>query len=318
MAWLKPETDEVRVALRDYVPHLADAPIEFLSEGWEFWAFTAGDHVLRFPMRDRGSVWKLGDRSSRESLQIERALGPELAEALFCDVAIIDVFGESGPNQAPFAGHRLLSGEVVMSPGAPKPSPTFGRDFGRLLRELRAFPAQRALDLGVPLFDGQRLRDDRIRHYEDVIRRAFPLLSCEARTHVERVYETYLNDAASFDFEPVFVHTDLAVNTLIDPDGGLCGLIDLGDAAVSSPALDLWLPLFGFAQLGIADQIPACLAEAGIEDHALQRMTPELTFLDVRYPLLGILHGLSVDDAELTEEGIRELNALVPFGIECA
>ena len=49
MAWLKPETEEIRRALRRYAPYLAEEPVEFLSEGWEFWAFTAGDYVLRFP-----------------------------------------------------------------------------------------------------------------------------------------------------------------------------------------------------------------------------------------------------------------------------
>ena len=83
MAWHKPETAEIREALRQYAPQLADEPIEFLSEGWEFWAFTAGDHVLRLPMRDRGSAWKLGDRSSRESLAVERALAPTRGLMLF-------------------------------------------------------------------------------------------------------------------------------------------------------------------------------------------------------------------------------------------
>jgi aminoglycoside phosphotransferase (APT) family kinase protein len=316
MAWHKPETHEIREALRRYAPQLAGAPIASLSEGWEFWAFTAGDHVLRFPMRDRGSVWKLGDRSSRESLGIERSLTRELAETLPCDIAIIDVFGDSGPNDAPFAGHRFLPGEVVMS-ASTAPSPAFGSDFGRLLRAIRSFPAERAVALGVPLYDGPRLREERLRHYEDVIRRAFPLISCEARTHVERVYEAYLNDAVSFDFDPVFAHTDLAVNTLIGSDGRLTGLIDLGDAAVSSPALDLWLPVYGFEQLGITAQKASCLEEAGIDDEALQRMTPELAFLDLRFHLLGILHGLNLQDAGFVEQSIIELNDVVPFGIEC-
>jgi aminoglycoside phosphotransferase (APT) family kinase protein len=317
MAWHRPETEEVREALRRYAPALADEPIAFLSEGWEFWAFTAGDHVLRFPMRDRGSVWKLGDRSSRESLDIERALNPELNSVLPCEVPVIDVFGVSGPNDAPFAGHRYLPGEVVMSASRP-PSPNFGREVGALLRALRALPAERAVSLGVPLYDGPRLRGERMPHYEDVIRRVFPLLSCETRTHVERAYETYLNDPACFEFEPVLAHTDLAVNVLISPeDGGVGGLIDFGDAAVSSPALDLWLPVYGFDQLGIADQKAACLAEAGIGDRDLKRLMPELAFLDVRYPILGILHGLNIEDADFVEESIRELNSLVPFGIVC-
>jgi aminoglycoside phosphotransferase (APT) family kinase protein len=267
-------------------------------------------------MRDRGSVWKLGDRSSQESLGIEQRLGPELTGAVPCQLAIIDVSGDDGPNGVPFAGHRFIAGELLMSK-AVAPALTFGGEVGALLRGLRAFSRQRALDLGVPLVDGPTLRDDRMRHYEDVIRRAFPLISCEARTHVERIYEAYLNNTASFDFEPILVHTDLDSNILIDREGHLCGLIDLGDAAVSSPVLDLWLPVYGFEQLGIPDQRDACLAAAGIDNATLERAKAELAFLDLRFHLLGILHGLNLQDAGFVEQSIIELNDVVPFGIEC-
>jgi aminoglycoside phosphotransferase (APT) family kinase protein len=317
MAWQKPTTEEIRAALREYAPSLADETSAFLGEGWEFWAFTAGDHVLRFPMRGRGSVWKLAGRSSRESLEIERALTPALARSLPFPTGVIDVFGETGPNGAPFAGHRFVPGEVVMS-GNQAVSASFGVELGRLIGAIRAFPPERAIALGVPLFEGPALRQERLHHYEDVIRRVFPLVSCEARTYIERVYEAYLNDPACFEFEPVFVHTDLAVNTLVGPDGSISGLIDFGDCAVSSPALDLWLPAYGFEQLGIAGQKAACFDEAGIDEGRLEQMAPELAFLHVRYPLLGILHGLNIEDAGFVEEAIHELNALVPFGIEYA
>ncbi len=199
-----------------------------------------------------------------------------------------------------------------------KPSSSFGRDLGRLIRDLHSFPSQRALDLGLPYFDGPKLRADRAAHYETVIRRAFPLIACEARAHVERTYEAYLNDDASFDFEPVLVHSDIAVNALINPESGdLCGLIDFGDAAVSSPALDLWLPVYGFDQLGIADQRAECLTEAGITDADLDRMRLELAFIDLRYPMIGILHGLATRDDDCVAQSIVELNALVPRDIRC-
>jgi aminoglycoside 2''-phosphotransferase len=327
VSWSKPEAAEIRKALRKYAPLLADASIEFLAEGWEFWAFRAGEYVLRFPKAERGFVWKLADQPSAESLRIERGLTPELAAHLSTPISVTDVYGELGPNGAPFTGHRFLAGEVIMYETRPTadawarrrlPDDQFGRELGRLIREVHAFPAERAIELGVPLFEGVALRADRVLHYEDVIRRAFPLLGCEARTHVERVYETYLNDAASFDFDPVLVHTDLAVNTLIDPQTGhLCGLIDFGDAAVSDPALDFWLPVYGLAHVGIGEQAEACLKEAGVDQAALDRMRPQLAFQDLRYPLLGILHGLGNQDDAMVEESILELNAMVPRDTKC-
>jgi aminoglycoside 2''-phosphotransferase len=327
MTWSKPETPRIRQALRRYAPQMAEAAIEFLAEGWEFWAFRAGEYVLRFPKAERGFVWKLADQSSADSLRIERALTPEVAAHLSTPISVTDVYGERGPNGAPFAGHRFVRGEVIMYDTRPTeeswarrrlPADQFGRELGRLIGELHAFPAERAVELGVPLFDGARLRQDRARHYEAVIRRVFPLVACEPRSHIERVYEAYLNRRECFDFQPVLVHSDLAVNTLIDPQTGhLCGLIDFGDAAVSSPALDFWLPTYGLKHVGIEEQTPGCLEEAGVSPAQLERMRPELEFLDVRYPLLGILHGLVNQDDAIVEESILELNAMVPRDAKC-
>ncbi len=141
MAWLKPETAEIRAVLRRYAPQLAEEPIEFLSEGWEFWAFTAGDHVLRFP-RPVVDLHRLPEGSTNlGSLRLEMAVLPSLAEALTVPVPRIDVFGEDGPNDAPFLGHRMLPGEPVLF-AKRAPGPHFGRDYGLLLRELRAVPGR--------------------------------------------------------------------------------------------------------------------------------------------------------------------------------
>ena len=170
MSWSKPETQQIKAALREYAPQLAESSIEFLAEGWEFWAFTAGDYVLRFPKAERGFVWKLADQSSSDSLRIERALAPELAPRLSTPISVPEIYGERGPNGAPFAGHRFLPGDVVMYDSKPSaetwaarrlPDAGFGRALGRLVRELHSFPAERAVELGVPLFEGAALREDR-------------------------------------------------------------------------------------------------------------------------------------------------------------
>jgi aminoglycoside 2''-phosphotransferase len=312
----RPTPEQVHETLQRHAPHLADAPIEFLAEGWEFWAFTAGDFVLRFPKGEGGYVWKLGDRSSAESLRIEEALTHALTGRLSTPVSVTQVYSP-GPNGAPFAGHRWIAGEAVFS-ASRRPDENFGHDLGLLLRQLHSFPAQPAIDLGVPLFDGKKLLEDRSQHYEAVIRRAFPLISCEARAHIESVYEAYLNEPRNFAFEPRLVHCDLAMNVLIDPASGrLSGVIDFGDAAVTSPAIDYWLPQFGFKQLDIEDQLGTCLDSAGMDAAGLHAMVPELAFLDLRYPLLGVLHGLNIEDESFVEESIRELNVLLPRDLRC-
>jgi len=316
MAWSKPETEQIRAALREYAPQLAEEPIEFMAEGWECWVFRAGDFALRFPKSDQELSWLFGNKP-RDAFEVERRLLPELAAQLPSRISVIEVYGEDGPNGAPFTGHRLIPGEVVIT-ASRLPAANFGRDLGRFIAALHGFPVERALEAGIPLLDGARLRQARAEHYEEVIRRVFPIVSCEARTRIEQVYEANLNEASNFEFDPCLVHQDLDWNTLIDSETGvMTGVIDFGDLVVSNPALDLWLPVYGFKQLAIDSQLPACMDAAGIDDQALQRMLPELAFLDFRYPILDILHGLDTSDDGFVTEGIRALNAKLPAGLVC-
>jgi aminoglycoside 2''-phosphotransferase len=316
MSWPKPETQQIKAALREYAPRLADEPIEFLAEGWEFWAFSAGYYVLRFP-RPIVDLHRLPESTTNlMSLEAERRVLPELSKWLTAPVPEVLVF-EHGPNGAPFALHRMLPGEPVLY-ASRAPGPGFGTNLGRLLRELRSFPVTRALELGVAVVNGPALHEHRGHQYEAVVRRIFPLVSCEARTYIERRFETYLNQAANFEFEPSLLHQDLEMNTLIDAESGeLSGVIDFGGLVISSPAIDLWLPVFGFPRLGIAEQLTQCLLEAGIGAAELERMRPEVEFCDFNFPLVDVLSGLEREDATQVEDGIKVLNAALPRDARC-
>jgi aminoglycoside 2''-phosphotransferase len=317
MAWRRPTEEQIREALRAAAPHLANAPIAFLAEGWEFWAFTAGDYVLRFP-RQTVNLHRLPETATNiDSLRLERRLLPELGPKLSVQVPAIDIFEERGPNGVPFAGHRMLPGEPVLF-ASRRPGERFGEQLGRLLRELALFPVETAIQAGVPLVTGQQMLEQRAHHYEAVIRRVFPIVSCEARTRIEQVFETYLNDQRNFEFEPRLAHQDLDMNALIDPETGhLSGVIDFGGAVLSSPALDWWLPVFGFRRLEVEEQLSACLEAAGITKSDLQRMLPEVEFIDFNFPLTDILSGLDRRDDLQVEDGLRALNASLPDGLRC-
>ena len=310
MTWARPETEAVREALRRVAPALADSPIVFLAEGWEFWAFEAGGYVLRFPKMEKAV----------QPLRRERALLPALQAHLSVPVPRIDVWGEDGPNGAPFAGHRKLPGAHVWPNGdAPvgKPGPDFGRQFGVLLGELHGFPVERALSLDVPVHDAAIERSKRIEHFEAVIRRVFPLVSCEARTHIESVYRDAINDAAYYAARPCFTHRDLDVNTLIDDGGNISGLIDFGGCVIGSPAVDFWLPAYGFERLGIGEQSAACIEASGVSEEEMEALRPELAYINLHYPVHDILHGLETGEPEYVEDGIRQLNTLVPRSVRC-
>ncbi|MPZ49320.1 MAG: phosphotransferase [Dehalococcoidia bacterium] len=306
--FIKPNEEQIRDALGRYAPELAAEAIEFLGEGWDTWAFSAAEHVLRFP-KDAGVI---------DTLEKERRLAPAIAPYVSVPVPSFDVYGATGPNGAPFLGHRRLPGVLVLEAKPAKWSKTLGRDLGRFVRELHAFPVEKALELGVPLDEGPTLRADRMRQYERVIRLVFPLVSCEARSHIEAMYDANLNEPANFHYQPCLVHRDLDSNTLVDPaTGALTAVIDFGDAIVSNPAFDFWLPAFGFKRLGIEVQTRPCLEEAGIGDDELRPLLPELEFINFRWPLMDIMHGLEIADESYIEEGIKALNESLPRELRC-
>src|SRR6266550_4762366 len=105
MTWTRPDAGAIRKALVRYAPWLAAEPIEFLGEGWSCWTFRAGDHALRFPKRE----------SDCAEFDKDRRLLPELARHVSLPIPVPDVYGEAGPNSAPFAGHKLLPGESLIT-----------------------------------------------------------------------------------------------------------------------------------------------------------------------------------------------------------
>ena len=317
----KPATDEIRAALERYAPRLAGEPIEFLGEGWSLWVFTAGDHVLRFPKH----------KDAAPQLVTDASLLPELARHVSLAIPVPDVYGDEGPNGLPFAGHPFIPGISLITAAELLPaaarggnpeltlSANFGRDLGVFLRELHAFPPERALELGARLVDGPAARQERIEMYEHIVRGAFPLLGCEARTYVEQRFEAHVNDPANFVFEPRLIHGDLdRQNTLVDPQTGeLTGVIDFGDKDVGNPASDLWMPLLDFERLGIGNQRERFLEAYGAEHVDLERAQVEVEFIQFTWPLHDILYGLRIGEQEFVEGGIRALNQDVPRELRC-
>jgi aminoglycoside 2''-phosphotransferase len=167
------------------------------------------------------------------------------------------------------------------------------------------------------LMDGPAQRASVIELYEDVVRRVFPLLSCEARTHTEQRFETFINEPANFDFEPRLIHHDLdRQNLLIDPEtGDLSGVIDWEGSRVGDPAIDLWFPLIDFEQLGIGDQLPAFLDSYVPFDR--EHAQSVVDFVHFLWPFHDILYGLGIEDETFVEGGIRDINASLPADLTC-
>jgi aminoglycoside phosphotransferase (APT) family kinase protein len=305
---MKPSINDVRGALQRAVPELIDGgQVGYIGDGWDFWVFGAANSVLRIPK----------DREYAARLITEQRILEELAPTVPLPIPLPQFYVEDGPNGLPFAVYKRIPGEPLIDLKR-SPAAGFGVALGRFLKALHAFSVERATALGLEVFDGPRARARRIEKYEEFVRRVFPLLSCEARTYVEGVFERHLNERRQWAFEPRLCHGDIDDrNLLADPiTGELTGVVDFTDADVHNSAGDFaWAYAGGFARLGIEDQLPDLLHEGGIE---AARLEGYRDFLPVWFALGDAFHGVLMDDEGYVEDGIRALNAVVPFGLKCA
>jgi aminoglycoside 2''-phosphotransferase len=301
----QPTLEQVRQLLRSAsLDDVAAGDVSYLGDGWDCWAFLAGREVVRLPRLPRHA----------EKLSLEAKLAPVIAPYLPLPIPLLEFHGL--PDGGGFTTHELVPG-VPLRALKRSPSSDFGAQLGRFMKALHSVPLEKLAGLGLEVFDGSRARGRLIGQYEEIARRAFPLLSCEARTHVVRVFEDMVNDPISFAYEPALVHSDIDDrNVLADPvTGDLTGVIDFGDAEIGNPAYDFAAASAGmFEALGIKDQLPALFREAGFDE---VRMGGWQDFTSIWWPLFDVLHGLDTDEPDFIESGITALNAVVPFGVRC-
>ena len=289
-----PSIDHVRRVLRDAGLDVRE-DVSFLGDGWEMWAFLAGDLVVRLPKDSN-------DAEVIEKLRREARVSQFIAPHLPLPISVLDL--HETPAGVIFSTHRLVPGVPLRELKRPA-APGFGAALGRFLHALHAIPIAELAALGVEVVDGPVLRQRLIERYESFARRAFPLISCEARTHVINVFEALINDPATFDYQPALIHNDIDErNAVADSETGeLTGIIDFGDAEICNPAFDYAPAVIGmFERLGVASELPDLFREGGLLESHLGHL-PD--FLRVAWPLNDITHGLEINDPDFVAEGIR-------------
>jgi aminoglycoside phosphotransferase (APT) family kinase protein len=297
----RPEDAAIRTALAASLPHLASTPVEPLGEGWAFWAYRAGDTVLRFPKYP----------AVTKTLAAEAAVMREMAPVLPLPVAAITLH-EGGPNGLPFTSHRFVPGVSVKDLQRPL-ARTAGAALGSFIRAMHAFPVARARELGLHFESPSERRDGRRRLLEDeVVPRVFPLIAWAARDSIRARFETYLGNDAHFDYTPVVSHGDLDDwNTLADPKTGeFTGLADWGDLEITDPAGDFTVSLFGgFANRGIS--VPDLIEAYGITRTELERMRPRCAFSAFCWPIWEVLYALDTRNDEMLERALAFLHETI-------
>ncbi|MGE0059312.1 MAG: phosphotransferase family protein [Dehalococcoidia bacterium] len=281
--------------------------VSLLGDGYEQWAFRAGDLVVRLP-KDPERV-EIAEKLRRE-VKLSRVIAgrlpapvPELTLHELADGTLFSI-------------HRLIEGVPLWQLKRPL-APGFGAAMGRFLRAQHTLPVDELSVVGLEVVDGDALRQRHIEAYEDIVRRVFPLISCEGRSHVAAVMESLINDRRSYDYQPALVHADLDHrNVLADPETGeLAGVIDFGDAEIANPLSD-----YGEVDMAILrrfeaeGQLDDLLDGSGISREDVERRRG---FSEVWWPLSDIRFGLDRREDDLVEAGIQALNEVVPFRTRC-
>ncbi len=235
------EVDEAaaRALIAGRFPALDVTSLRRLGEGWDntVWA-TADGIAFRFPRR----------AIAIPGVRRELALLPHLAARL--PAAIPDAAYPGEPNDAfawPWFGSALIPGAEVAA-AAPLP-----HEGVRLATELGAFlRALHALELDAPAdtleLDPMGRADlaRRIPRAQAALDRIAPRWDGDERAR--RVLAEAVEHDGAGDVRPVLVHGDLNLrHALVNPEGGLAGVIDWGDMCRAPRSVDLALywSLFG-------------------------------------------------------------------------
>lgn len=167
-----------------------------------------------------------------------------------------------------------------------------GRQIGRFLRALHAFPVERARELGAPEHSYREF-------VAEVLEGAGPLLGADVERARAMVDEHF---AAGGSFSPRLLHADLGPAHLLAEGDRLTGVIDWGDVRIGDPALDFaWLLQQPFAE--------AVLAAYGEHDPGLHERA---LFFHRLGPWYELHYGLFLDRPEYVESGLAGLRSRLP------
>jgi aminoglycoside phosphotransferase (APT) family kinase protein len=244
--------------------------LQVVTEGWDSLVLeVGGEWIVRIPRRD----------AVRETMQVEARLLPELN--LPVAIPRFEVVTEVA------VAYRKLRGTPI------DPSrPALGRQVGRFLAALHAFPVGRARELGVP--------DHAYGAFtEQVLDRAGPLLGADLDRARAMVDEHF---AAEASFAPRLLHADLGPAHLLAEGDELTGVIDWGDVRIGDPALDFaWLLQQQFAET-VLDAYGE--HDPGLRDRAL--------FFHRLGPWYELHYGLFFDRPEFVESGLAGVRSRLP------
>lgn len=250
-----------------------------------------GEYIVRFPRNDAVAV----------ATQRELRLLPDLAPTL--SFSIPHPSHVATWRDRPFFAYERIYG-TPLGPG--NVCVGLVEKMAAVLRELHAYPADRAADLlnlGAPEHVWRYRYEDLWPTVQDV---ALPEMEPDLADTVKRRYAAMVDDPPEFPVS--FIHNDLGTeHVLVDQlSGDPVALIDFEDASVGDPAVDLvsLVAMVGHRAL------PALTAGRDLGERLLDR----LHFYRWMGSVHAIIYGVTTGVAEERIAGLTELRRRIETG----
>lgn len=201
-----------------------------------------------------------------------------------------------------FAGYKMIPGEAVNIYGLEKryDGATCQRLADQLAEFLKALHGVTAEQIGYEL-----PREDHHRVYGDMYARVreklFPRMRPDARSMIEKDFETYLSDARNFDYPGGLVHGDFGTGNILFDAEKRCftGVIDFDFSEWGDPADDL-SAIYGFRGRG-ADFARRLF----VRYPELEAGMPRALFYTTTFLLQEALFGAENNEPELIQSGLE-------------
>jgi aminoglycoside 2''-phosphotransferase len=172
-----------------------------------------------------------------------------------------------------FVGYPMIAGkplwrDLFRTIDHPDVLETIACQLATFLRELHAIPAEETIPIDLPTEDGL---DTWVDMYARIRNELFGYMRPDARAQVAEHFESYLDDAQAYAFEPVLRHGDFGTGNLIyDPEARrMAGVIDFGGAGLGDAATDMagLLSSYGDTFLACCASYYPAIADASTRIH---------------------------------------------------
>ena len=206
--------------------------VEYVGEGMDNIVFRAKhDYLFRFA-KDAGT-----------SMQNEKEIQllSTLQKALSLRIPNVE-YAALQPNGFYFFGYKEVKGmpltNQIIAAMEPKTKEDTVQTLATFLQELRRFPAEEALDVGIAERNLKKFVGDT---WDKYVANFTSHFSGQEQKRLSTTFEEYLSDENNFKYSPCLVHADLGPEHILFDDKAqtISGVIDWSDMVVTDPAFEM-------------------------------------------------------------------------------